>query len=113
MREEGSIVLVAGSHSQHPEAAAQASINSAIEGLGRALAVDLSPVRVNVVSPGLVDTPRFDFLAEKQRTEMFESAARTHSAKRIAQPKEVGQTIAYLMRNPHATGNAPGSGTLA
>ena len=107
IREGGSIVLVAGAYSQHPEpgAAAQASINSAIEGLGRALAVELSPIRVNVVSPGLVDTPRFDFLPEKQRTEMFESAARTLPAKRIAQPDDVAQTIVYLMCNPHATGN--------
>ena len=101
------MVLVAGAYSQQPEpgAAVQASINIAIEGLGRALVVELSPIRVNVVSLGLVDTPRFDFLPEKQRTEMFETAARTLPAKRIAQPEDVAQTILYLMRNPHATGN--------
>ena len=87
IREGGSIVLMAGAYSQHPEPGAvpQASINSAVEGLGRALAVELSPIRVNVVSPGLVDTPRFNSLPGKQRSEMFESAARTLPAKRIAQ----------------------------
>ena len=107
IREGGSIVLMAGAYSQHPEPGAvpQASINSAVEGLGRALAVELSPIRVNVVSPGLVDTPRFNSLPGKQRSEMFESAARTLPAKRIAQAEDVAQTILYLMRNPHATGN--------
>ena len=107
IREGGSIVLMAGAYSQHPEPGAvpQASINSAVEGLGRALAVELSPIRVNVVSPGLVDTPRFNSLPGKQRSEMFESAARTLPAKRIAEAEDVAQTILYLMRNPHATGN--------
>ena len=107
IREGGSIVLMAGAYSQHPEPGAvpQASINSAVEGLGRALAVELSPIRVNVVSPGLVDTPRFNSLPGKQRREMFESAARTLPAKRIAQAGDVAQTILYLMGNQHATGN--------
>lgn len=107
IREDGSIVLMAGAYSQHPEPGAvpQASINSAVEGLGRALAVELSPIRVNVVSPGLVDTPRFNSLPGKQRIEMFESAAKTLPAKRIAQAEDIAQTILYLMRNPHATGN--------
>ena len=107
IRSGGSIVLVAGAYSQHPEPGAvpQASINSAVEGLGRALAVELSPIRVNVVSPGLVDTPRFNSLPAKQRSEMFEAAAKTLPAKRIAQPEDVAQTILYLMRNRHATGN--------
>ena len=107
IRAGGSIVLMAGAYSQHPEPGAvpQASINSAVEGLGRALAVELSPIRVNVVSPGLVDTPRHNALPGKQRSEMFESAAKTLPAKRVAQPEDVAQTILYLMRNPHATGN--------
>ncbi|MDE0300235.1 MAG: SDR family oxidoreductase [Candidatus Poribacteria bacterium] len=107
IREGGSIVLMAGAYSQHPEPGAvpQASINSAVEGLGRALAVELSPIRVNVVSPGLVDTPRFASLPGKQRIEMFQSAAKTLPAKRIAKAEDVAQTILYLMRNPHATGN--------
>ena len=107
IREGGSIVLMAGAYSQHPEPGAvpQASINSAVEGLGRALAVELSPIRVNVVSPGLVDTPRFNSLPGKQRSEMFESAAKTLPAKRIARAEDIAQSILYLMRNPHATGN--------
>ncbi len=36
---------------------------------------------------------------------MFESAAKTLPAKRIAQAEDIAQSILYLMRNPHATGN--------
>ncbi len=40
-----------------PNSTQAAAINSAVEGLGRALARDLAPIRVNVVSPGAIDTP--------------------------------------------------------
>lgn len=54
----GSIVLMSGACSQRPLAGAAAYVacNSAIEGLARALAVELAPIRVNASSPGLIDT---------------------------------------------------------
>ena len=62
MRPGGSIVFFSGIYSQRPPAGAAttAAINGAIEALARALAVELAPIRVNAVSPGLVDTPIYD-----------------------------------------------------
>ena len=57
----GSMVLFAGCWSQRPipGAAIPSSINGAIESLGRALAVELAPTRINVISPGIIDTQSF------------------------------------------------------
>lgn len=54
---DGSIVLMSGAASVRPSGAAPAYVacNAAIEGLGRGLAVELAPVRVNVVAPGTID----------------------------------------------------------
>src|SRR4029453_18091858 len=56
---EGSLTLVSGflSHRPNKDALLQGCINAALESLGRGLALALSPVRVNTVSPGLIDTP--------------------------------------------------------
>lgn len=107
IREGGSIVMFAGVYSQRPPAGAapMAAINGAIEALGRALAVELSPIRVNVVSPGLIDTPVWDRLGQKQKSEMFEEAARTLPARRAGKPEYIARTVLYLMSNPFATGS--------
>jgi NAD(P)-dependent dehydrogenase (short-subunit alcohol dehydrogenase family) len=59
IRSRGSITLFSGILSRRSSAglASLASINAAVEALGRALAVELAPIRVNVISPGITDTP--------------------------------------------------------
>jgi NAD(P)-dependent dehydrogenase (short-subunit alcohol dehydrogenase family) len=61
IRPKGSITLISGILSRRPSAGLTglAAINAAVEALGRALAVELAPIRVNVVSPGLTDTPAY------------------------------------------------------
>ena len=65
----GSIVLFSGILSRRPTygLAGLAAINAAVEALGRALALELAPVRVNVISPGLVDTPAYSGMYDEQR----------------------------------------------
>ena len=57
-------MLTSGFSSTRPLAGwtSQAGIQTAVEGLTRALAVELAPIRVNAVSPGLSRTPRWDGL---------------------------------------------------
>ena len=107
MRPSGSIVFFAGIWSQRPAVgyAAIAAINSAIEGLGRALAGELAPIRVNTVSPGLVDTPIYAGLAETQRTAMFAAFADAVPVKRVGRPEDIAQTVLYLMNNSFTTGS--------
>ena len=107
MSAAGSITLFAGIWSQRPPAGASviAAINSAIEGLARALAGELAPIRVNAVSPGIVDTPIYDRMAPGAKEAMFQQAAAAIPAKRIAQPGEIAQTVLYLMGSGYTTGS--------
>jgi NAD(P)-dependent dehydrogenase (short-subunit alcohol dehydrogenase family) len=104
---EGSLTLVSGFLSQRPnkDALLQGCINAALESLGRGLALALSPVRVNTVSPGLIDTPiRAAMPADKKKT-MLDHAAATLPARRVGQPDDVADAILMLMTNPFTTGS--------
>ena len=76
IRPGGSIVLFSGIYSQRPSAGVSgvAAINSAIEGLARALAVELAPIRVNAMSPGLVDTPISTICLQPLRLRCFSAS---------------------------------------
>jgi NAD(P)-dependent dehydrogenase (short-subunit alcohol dehydrogenase family) len=81
-----------------------AAINSAIEGLTRALAVELAPIRVNAVSPGLIDTPIFSGLPPARKEALFQAFAAA-PVRRVGRPEEVAQTVLYLMTNTFTTGS--------
>ncbi len=100
LRKGGSIVLFSGVYGTRPvmNTAIMSSINSAIEGLGRALAVELSPLRVNVVCPGAIDTPRLASLRGNNAS--FEHLL----TKRIGTPEEAAQAVLYLLSNGYTTG---------
>jgi NAD(P)-dependent dehydrogenase (short-subunit alcohol dehydrogenase family) len=107
IRPGGSITFFSGIWSQRPipRASVVAAINSAIEGLGRALAVELAPIRVNVVSPGIVDTPLYGGMPPDKREAMFKQVAASIPAKRIGKAEEIAQTVLYLMTNGYTTGS--------
>jgi NAD(P)-dependent dehydrogenase (short-subunit alcohol dehydrogenase family) len=106
IRAGGSIVLFSGVYSQRPPAgvASVAAVNGAVESLGRALAVELAPLRVNVVSPGLTDTPAYSSMPPEQRQAMFRQVAESLPARRMGQPEDIAQAVLYLMADPYATG---------
>jgi NAD(P)-dependent dehydrogenase (short-subunit alcohol dehydrogenase family) len=106
IRPGGSIVLFSGVYSQRPPVgvASVAAVNGAIEALGRALAVELAPLRVNVVSPGLTDTPAYNSMPPDQRQTMFKQVAESLPARRMGQPADIAQAVLYLMADSYATG---------
>jgi len=103
----GSITFFAGMWSQRPVlgGAVVAAISSAIEGLGRALAVELAPIRVNTVSPGIIDTPLYSGMEPSKREAMFHGIAASIPAKRVGRPEEIAQTVLYLLENGFTTGS--------
>ncbi len=107
IRPSGSITFFAGIWSQRPVLGGSVitAINSAIEGLGRALAIELAPIRVNVVSPGIVNTPIYARMALDKKEAMFKEVAASIPAKRIGKPEEIAQTVLYLMSNGYTTGS--------
>lgn len=107
LTQNGSITFYSGAASQRPVAsfAIGAAINSAIESLGRALAVELAPIRVNTISPGLTDTPIFDYLSETERKNMFANYAATLPLKRVATADDIAKAAIYVMGNDYVTGS--------
>ena len=114
----GSLTLVSGFLSVRPSKTSvlQGAINAALEALVRGLALELSPVRVNAVSPGLIATELWSRMDEAKRTAMFEGAAERLPAKRVGQPEDIANAISYLVTTPFATGSTvlvDGGGAIA
>ncbi|MDR3372631.1 MAG: SDR family oxidoreductase [Ancalomicrobiaceae bacterium] len=105
--EGGSLTLITGFLSVRPSAGAvlQGAINAALEGLARGLALELSPIRVNAVSPGTIDTPLWSKMDEAKRKDLFERTAAKLPAKRIGQPDDIANAAIFLMKTPFATGS--------
>ena len=73
--------------------------------VARALAIELAPIRVNAVSPGIVDTPIYAAMAPDSKESMFKEVAASIPAGRIGKPDELAQTVLYLMSNGYTTGS--------
>lgn len=106
LRPGGSVVLTGGVASLRPQKGwtAAASVCGAMDAFTRALAVELAPIRVNLVSPGFVRTPLWDNIAEAQREAMYASVGATLPVGRVGEAQDIAQTYVYLMSNPYATG---------
>ena len=104
---EGSLTLVSGFLSQRPnkDALLQGCINAALESLGRGLALTLAPVRVNTISPGLIDTPIRAAMPADRKKAMLDRAAATLPAGRVGQAEDVADAILMVMTNPFTTGS--------
>nr|WP_294554344.1 SDR family oxidoreductase [uncultured Rhodopila sp.] len=114
-----SILLFSGAFSRRPVQgmAIVAAINGAVESLGRALAVELAPVRVNVISPGLIrGTGAYAGMPDAAREGMYASAAARLPAGLVGDADSVAGPALALLASPYATGTVldiDGGGALA
>lgn len=106
INEGGSISLTSGTASQRPGAgwALASSICGAVEGLCRAMAVELAPIRVNAVAPGVIRTNLWNGMTEEQRTEFYENIGDSLLVKRVGESDEIAQAFIYLMKQSFTTG---------
>jgi NAD(P)-dependent dehydrogenase (short-subunit alcohol dehydrogenase family) len=106
IRKGGSIVFTSGIAGQRPRAgwALGASICAAMEGLTRALAVELAPVRVNIVSPGVVRTPLWANMAEADRGALYQQETERLPVGHVGDVAEIAEAYLYLMRQSYSTG---------
>src|SRR5580704_19067250 len=106
IRSGGSIVFTSGVAGQrpHPGWSLGASICAAMEGLTRALAVELAPIRVNIVSPGVVQTPLWANMAEADRAALYQQMADRLPVRHVGDAAEIAQAYLYLMRQTYSTG---------
>ena len=75
-----------------------------IKGLTRALAVELAPLRVNCVSPGVVRTNIWANMSEEQRSALYEGFGGSLLVGRAGEAEEVARTYLYLMQQGFSTG---------
>src|SRR6202043_3463165 len=106
IRSGGSIVFTSGIAGQRPQAgwSLGASICAAMEGLTRALAVELAPIRVNIVSPGVVRTPLWGNMTAPARDPLYQKRADKLPVKHVGDAEEIAQAYLYLMRQSYSTG---------
>jgi len=103
----GSLTIVSGFFSIRPRpgVAIVAAANGALESLTRSLALELAPVRVNAVSPGLIDTPIRASMPEEARRKMLEQTAAALPVRRVGQGEDVARQILAFMTIGFATGS--------
>ncbi|MER9947298.1 SDR family oxidoreductase [Mesorhizobium sp. M0047] len=101
-----SITMTSGQFASRPAAigAVVAAAVAAVESTVRALAIELSPMRVNAVSPGWVDTPLLDGLMGESKRQVLEQTASTLPSRSIGRPDDIAQAILFLMANRFVTG---------
>jgi NAD(P)-dependent dehydrogenase (short-subunit alcohol dehydrogenase family) len=82
----------------------------------KALAVELAPLRVNGLSPGVTDTPGWDFMPGQDREKLFAEQRMSLPARRIGAPEDIAAAALLLMTNPFITGtvlDVDGGGRLS
>ncbi|MFS0795547.1 SDR family oxidoreductase [Microbacterium sp. 1P10AE] len=118
MPADGVIVLFSGVAASRPspDLVVMATGNRAAEGLADALAVELAPVRVVAVSPGIIDSGAWDAMGVDQKRQFFSSRAAANPARRIGSPEDVADVVILALTNPFLTATTlhiDGGGRLA
>jgi NAD(P)-dependent dehydrogenase (short-subunit alcohol dehydrogenase family) len=105
MTEDGAIVLVSGSPARKciPGMLAISTVGNAVEGFARALAPEITPRRINVVAPGLIDTPMVP-LEGAERVEHYKKVTANNLIPRAGDPDEVAQGVMFVLSNQFVTG---------
>jgi NAD(P)-dependent dehydrogenase (short-subunit alcohol dehydrogenase family) len=106
IRQQGSVVLTTGIAGQRPQKGwvIAASVCGTIEALTRALAVELAPIRVNAVSPGVVRTNLWQTMSASDRERLYESVGNSLPVGRVGEASDIAQAYLFLMQEGFATG---------
>ena len=102
----GSVTLMSGLLASRPVIgmSAVAAAIGGIEAMTRALALELSPVRVNAIAPGYIDTPMLRAALDDQYEEVVKAQAATLPMQRIGTAEETAKAIVFLMTSGFITG---------
>jgi NAD(P)-dependent dehydrogenase (short-subunit alcohol dehydrogenase family) len=101
LRPGGSVVLTTGAAGDRPSPgwSVAASICGAMDSLVRALAVELAPLRVNAVKPGVVRTPLWRDALD------YDETAQQLPVQRVGEAEDIATAFVYLMNQPYSTGS--------
>jgi len=103
----GSVTLTSGIAGRRPGPgwAVAASICGAVESLTRALAVELAPIRVNAVCPGVVRSPLWASMTPASREQLYRDTAAGIPAGRVGETDDIARAYLYCLTQPFATGS--------
>lgn len=106
LRRDGSVTIItaASARAAFAGTAGIAAANGALETMVAPLAVELAPLRVNAVSPGVIDTHWWNAMPDEQRRAYFDAAAAATPAGRVGKPDDVADVIIYLAGASFVTG---------
>ncbi|WP_145024738.1 SDR family oxidoreductase [Paenibacillus sp. Y412MC10] len=106
LSDNGSITFLTSisARSYAPGNAGLTAINAALESMVPILAQELAPVRVNAISPGVVDTPWWNWLPEDQKNAAHDFYKEKSPVNRIGQPEDIAKAVRYLIDNTFVTG---------
>lgn len=102
----GSVTLTGGIAALRPGSgwSLGASICAAMEGFMRTMAIELAPVRVNLVSPGVVKTNLWNSMTAAERENLYTGIGNNLPVKRVGEAEDIAQTYLYLIRQQYSTG---------
>jgi NAD(P)-dependent dehydrogenase (short-subunit alcohol dehydrogenase family) len=105
LSENGSIVLVSGAPARRakPGQVSLASVGAAVEAMVKTVAPEISPRRINVVSPGIIDTPMIP-VEGQARQDLLATNTANHVIPRAGTAEEVAQGILFMIENDFVTG---------
>ena len=105
LSDDGSIVLVSGAPARkaRPGQVAIASVGGAVEALVRAATAEIAPKRINIVSPGVIDTPMVPFQGD-ERAAFYAKTTAGNIIPRAGTADEVAQGIIFMIQNDFVTG---------
>lgn len=99
------IITAASSTAKLPGTSGLAAINGALEIMVPILAKELKPLRVNAVSPGVIDTEWWNFLSREEKSAAFENYTQGIAVGRIGNPQDVSNLIATVVHNSYINGS--------
>ena len=107
-----SFTLTGGTNTQKPMPgwSMGASWGAASEGLMRGLAVDLKPIRVNLMAPGAIDTPLFQKFVDNVGKEKEEQIKQNYTLLQTwGDVRDTAEAYGWFMRDHYVTGTIASS----
>jgi NAD(P)-dependent dehydrogenase (short-subunit alcohol dehydrogenase family) len=107
LNKNGSITFVSAvsAHGVMPGTAGLGAANAAIAALVPNLAAELRPLRINAVSPGVIDTPWWNFLPAEQKAAVFAGFAAKTPVGRVGTPEDIAKAVVFLVSNTFMSGH--------
>ncbi|MBS3903884.1 MAG: SDR family oxidoreductase [Simkania sp.] len=106
MKKKGSITFVIGGACRCaiPGTSGVAAVNGAILSMGLTMAREVAPIRVNLIAPGVTNTPIYDYMPTEEKTSFFKQVGNSLPVGRIGEPDDIAKAMEFVIGNGYLTG---------